>query len=126
MDANSIRKHYMSNLWRWSAGLPELPEPKRIIPLKEMWEAMWSNDFINFMHRRMTMGGYRYGKLNEPGKPAYDMIGEAIKRLNLYKIDGNVEHLFDAANFCLAEFVEGKHPLKHLAVSDDKIHMETK
>ena len=79
------------------------------------------------MRNRMIMGALRYGLLGAPGKPQYDRIASIIKRLKFYTEDGNTEHLVDAANLCLCEFVEGTHPLKHFGSVDDcAAHCEIK
>jgi len=43
------------------------------------------------------------------GKPQYDRTSDMIRRLELYRVDGNAEHLVDVANLAELEFVEGSH-----------------
>lgn len=69
------------------------------------------------------MGRYRYAKMNSPDKGGYDCVGSAMKRLQLYVETGNQEHLVDAANLCLVEFVAGDHPDKHFEAADDGEHV---
>jgi len=72
------------------------------------------------------MGGIRYGEFGAKGKPQYDSTNSAIERIKLYQKTGNTEHLVDAANLCLVEFVEGKHPKKHFKAVDDGVHAKVK
>ena len=45
-----------------------------------------------------------------------------IKRLHLYKDDGNIEHLVDVANLALCEFEEGHNNGRQLTPMDDHNH----
>ena len=65
------------------------------------------------MRNRLIMGALRYGTLRATGKPDYDRIGGAMKRLRQYQDTGNLETLVDVANMMLLEFEEGKHPKRH-------------
>jgi hypothetical protein len=74
----------------------------------------WSNEFEKYMRNRLIFGAMRYGELNvkgssnyNPAKPNYDRVARVIKCMEDYRKDGNQEHLVDAANSCLLEFVEG-------------------
>lgn len=62
----------------------------------------YSNTFIEGMLNRMEISYSKYGALKE----AYPLKVSAIKSLELrlkkYKETGNLEHLIDAANYCLA------------------------
>jgi len=71
---------------------------------------------------RLVMGAFRYGRLGARGKPQYDRVADAIKRLEKYRKTGNLEHLPDVANLALCEYVEGRHPLRHFASHDDGEH----
>lgn len=93
--------------------------------IEELKRISWSPEFETLMRNRLLVGAFRYGLLNEEGKPAFDSVGSAIKRLELYLETGNTEHLVDAANLCLVEFVEGKHPKKHFKAEDDGEHTQT-
>lgn len=85
----------------------------------------WSVEFIAYMRRRMVMGFLRYGDMYDPNRPPYDNIGSAIARLKEYLRGGNKEHLLDAANLCMVEFVtESCHPSPKLEPVDDGPHTE--
>lgn len=81
--------------------------------------SQWSLEFENLMRNRLCMGALRYGLFNSPNKPYYNMLDSIQKRLDLYRADGNDEHLVDIANLAMCEFLEGKHPRKHFAARDE-------
>jgi len=112
-----IREHILTNL-----GMAPI---KRMPDLDELRRTEWSLEFENLMRNRLIMGGFRYGLFAEHqarGKNGYDNIGSAIQRLQEYQKTGNMEHLVDAANLCMKEFLVGDHPNKHWDAADDKNH----
>ena len=94
------------------------------IPADGLRDAQWSREFERLMRNRLLMGAFRYGPLRDQVPNGYDNIGSAIQRLRLYQAGGNLEHLVDAANLCLVEFVTGQHPQRHFESADDGIHTE--
>jgi hypothetical protein len=76
------------------------------------------------MRLRLIMGAFRYGKLHGQGKPAYDRVGSAKARLDLYLRTHNQEHLVDAANLLLLEFEEPSYPDAYFESADDGIHTD--
>lgn len=111
-----LRAHLLRELSR------EAPPP---VSLDEMQETEWSPDFEGKMRRRLIVGGYRYGRLGDLDRPAYDTIGSIKKRADRYLTDGNQEHLVDIANLALVEFVRGCcHPHPTFAPVDDGEHAE--
>lgn len=96
----------ITDLLRWHLLRDvHLPEP----PLDELMRTERSPAFEALCIRRKIMGRLRYGALGAPGKPQYDRVACAIRRLQEYLKDHNAEHLVDAANLCEIEFVEGEH-----------------
>jgi hypothetical protein len=82
---------------------------------------------LRFMKARLVMGYYRYGGIRDPSARPWDNISSAIERLQSYLKDGNLEHLVDAANLCLVEWVKGprglgSHPHPRWAPTDDGRH----
>ena len=101
-------------------------KPKDFPTLEELERTEWCSDFEQKCRNRMIMGALRYGRLRAKGKPQYDRIASARKRLDIYEATGNDEHLVDVANLCRLEYVEGTHPLKHFSSVDDGEHTEVK
>lgn len=94
---------------------------------KYIIKTQWSPEFERLMRNRLIMGAIRYGGLasvSSINKPQYDRITSIINRLQEYQESGNQEHLVDAANLCLVEYVEGDHPRKHFKAQDDEEHTE--
>ena len=102
-----------------------MPEEKDTT-LAELFASEWSPEFEDLMRNRLVMGAFRYGLIGAKNKPTYNRVTAAIKRLAEYELTGNDELLVDVANFMLLEFVEGVHPFKHFAASDDGPHVEVK
>jgi hypothetical protein len=113
------RAFFIKNLWRWAAGLPELTE-NSVAYSEDLWKTEWSPRFEKLMRNRLVMGALRYGRLNSPGKPKYDLLKAIKARVDRYAETGNVEFLVDVANLALLEFEEGNHPNKHFAAIDDR------
>lgn len=83
-------------------------------------------DFVTLMRNRLIFGHMRYGPLQHEDKPHYDHIKAIRDKLKLYESTGNDELLVDIANYALVEFLEGIHPKKHFAATDDTDHATTK
>lgn len=119
----SVSEHIRSHLLA-SAGVPAVDwgtAPDPCVTRREQW----SPEFVRLMRNRLTFGFYRYGS-NNPGdiKPAFDLVGGAIERIKRYVRDGNQEHLIDAANLCMVEFmIPTGHRNPSLKVSDDGAHV---
>lgn len=99
-------QHYLKQAWRRSAGLMPAPEPSPV-SLESLRRSEWSSEFETRMRNRLVMGALRYGRLNAPGKPQWDRIGNMIERLKYYRESGNTQALVDVANLALCEYVEG-------------------
>jgi len=83
--------------------------------LEELRESEWSSHFEKLQRARLIMGAFRYGRLGAAGKPPWDRITRIQWDVARYQATGNLEHLVDAANHCMLEFVEGRHPNRHFA-----------
>ena len=90
-------------------------------------EGFWCARFTQLMRNRLEMGRFRYGPLSV-GR--FDSVSSAIRRLETYRdADGNLEHLVDAANLCLVEWIKARlglseHPSPRWAPTDDGRHSE--
>jgi len=115
------REHFIANLWRWAAGIAELPAPEvHTFTLDEARE-QWFPRFIELMRNRMTLGTFRYGAFRDSTR-RYDCVGSAKRRIEAYIATGNTEHLVDAANLLGIEFECPQHPRAHFAAVDDGEH----
>lgn len=90
--------------------------------VESLFKSQWSDKFEELMRNRLVMGALRYGEISQNVGKKYARVPDAIRRLNLWQEDGNDEHLVDAANLLLLEFVCGSHPKKHFAADDDGEH----
>ena len=93
--------------------------PDRMPPLEVLRRTERSAEFEEFRMNRKIFGAMRYGRLGAKGKPKYDRVGDMIRRLEAFKIDGNAEHLIDVANLAELEFVEGD---RIIMATDDGEH----
>lgn len=91
--------------------------PKQLPDFATLQRTQWSSRFETLMRNRLLMGAFRYGLLGRQDLK-YDAASDAKRRIDLYLHSGNTEHLVDAANMCLVEFVLGKHPTKHFEATD--------
>lgn len=94
------------------------------VPLAELRETEWSQEFERLMRNRLIVGSYRYGRMGSVGKPLYRCIPRIRRYLDDYEETGNLECLVDVANLALVEFVEGSHPRRHFRAVDDGKHTE--
>jgi len=121
-------------LWKTLSPMPKLTNTEylraRLLrgvrpSLAELQQAQWSWRFEALMRDRLLQGGYRYGWLNAPDKPAYDNVAAIIKRAKEFQKTGNTELLVDIANCAMLEFEEGAHPTEHFESGDDGEHVQT-
>lgn len=115
----------VTEILRWRllhrAGLVKAP------PVEEIERLQWDQEFFRLMLNRMVIGFFRYGSIRNPGVPPFRNVTSARDRLALYLEDGNREHLVDAANLCLCEWVRGalgvgEHPDPRWQPVDDGKH----
>lgn len=92
--------------------------------IESLEKSEWSLEFERLMRNRLIQGAFRYGLIGASAKPEFDRIECLIRRAKQYRETGNIECLVDTANLALLEFVEGKHPNKHLRSVDDGTHTE--
>jgi len=85
-------------------------------------EAEWAkfNAALELMKHRIMMGYVRYGPLGSDESKSYDGVASIMKRIAMFREDGNGEHLIDIANIALVEFTNGKYA--HFTGVDDGYH----
>jgi hypothetical protein len=125
---------YVRCAWHRLAGVPE-PEyaldenygkGRHRLPVPEvMRDECWSREFEQLMRNRLLMGAFRYGLFSDQRASGthYDSVASAIAHLVKYIRTGNSEHLVDAANLCLVEFVRPTQE-SHFSAVDDGEHAE--
>jgi hypothetical protein len=112
---DALRSHLLTK-----KGLLEVQ--RKMITLKELEDKTHydTDEFMSLMFNRIMFGHLRYGEMKHNKK--YDYIKSAKMKLDLFLGDGNLEHLVDAANYCLIEFRIGQHPKRHFESQDDVNH----
>ena len=83
------------------------------VPMSE-----FSDTFVQGMYDRMAVSYFKYGPLKRGFPDKVDAIGTLQECLATYAVDGNTEHLIDAANYCMIEFIAPRHPEAHFAATD--------
>jgi hypothetical protein len=98
-----IRDRLLLNAGIFRVGYTDLPT---------LYRTQWSPVFEKLMRNRLVVGACRYGSFSEKywNSVQYRYIPGAIARLQRYLRDGNLEHLVDAANLCMVEYV---YPVCH-------------
>lgn len=94
--------------------------------MESLSQTEWNSEFEKLMRNRLIMGAMRYGSLGGAGKGQHDRLSAIIEKAKAYRETGNDELLVDIANYALVEFVEGYHPMKHFAATDDQGHAKVK
>lgn len=61
----------------------------------------------------MLQSHYKYGWVSDSYPELVDAIACLEQRLELYKKDGNIDHLIDVANFAMIESMHPRHPNAH-------------
>lgn len=73
-------------------------------------ETEFSQQFVQGMYDRMATSYFKYGPLAKGFPAPMDAIGSLRLHLEKYAQDGNTEHLIDAANYAMIEFLRPRHP----------------
>ena len=90
--------------------------------IEEFKKSEWSPEFEKYMRNRLIMGAFRYGKMADQELGKYNLPLDAKKRIDKYLKTKNLEHLVDAANILLLQFVHGKRIGEELKSIDDGEH----
>jgi hypothetical protein len=74
----------------------------------------YSEEFDALRQNRIVQSWYKYGWTSETyGNKLADAMACAEQRVALYRKTGNREHLVDAANFLMIEYMHPQHPNAH-------------
>lgn len=122
-----ILSHFFKNAWRWKEDLQynfHLPQEDFYIDTENIENATWSYEFEHYQRNRLILGALRYGRVLTPGRSKYDRVSGMFRYIKEYENTGNLECLVDVANYCMLEFLESDHSLKHFAATDDKFHVK--
>ena len=71
-----------------------------VIPASE-----FSDMFVQGMYDRMAVSFYKYGPIAKGFPAPMDALASLQLHLDRYGEDHNTEHLIDAANYCMIEFL---------------------
>lgn len=113
---------FLDDLWADLAGTNVSPELKFLPPFEQLRKSEWCDEFEQYIRNHMIVGALRYGLMSEQDYGKNDLIREALKRINKYKTTGNLEHLVDAANMLLLQFVHGRRLGQKIISIDDDEH----
>jgi hypothetical protein len=120
----TVTDHLRASLLSQLPSLDPLPVPvslEYVLSRQTLVE-----QFESLRRNRLAFGFFRYRHNFHSGERGhYNSVDGAIDRLKRYLKDGNQEHLVDAANLCMVEFVQPAcHPNPHFSPTDDGEHVE--
>ena len=78
----------------------------------------FSERFVDGMKDRMAVSYFKYGKVAKAFPKKVDAVESLRLRLDAYAETGNTEHLVDAANYCMIEYMHPAHPKAHFQATD--------
>lgn len=85
---------------------------------EEILKTEFSEEFVKHMKDRMLMSFFKYGPLEKGFPEKVNALGSMEERIRLYMETGNKEHLTDAANYLMIEFMRPRHPNAHFRATD--------
>jgi len=74
--------------------------------------------FVQGMLNRVGVSFFKYGKLKDAYPEKVDAIGSLKLRLEKYAETGNTEHLIDAANYAMIEYMHPRRVDAHFKSTD--------
>ncbi len=80
----------------------------------------FSEQFVDGMRARMEVSFHKYGPIKDAFPHKVNAIASLKLRLQKYEADGNTEHLIDAANYAMIEFMLPSHTDAHFESTDSK------
>lgn len=88
------------------------------VSVEDILKRDFSEDFVQKMRNRIVVSHYKYGWMSESYPEIADAVASLEQRLELYKKDGNLEHLIDVANFAMIEYMYPRHKNAHFEATD--------
>ena len=76
--------------------------------------------FTQSMLNRLTVGELRYGAANRKQK----YMTRMLKEMSAYVKNGNAEHLFNIANYCVLEWIAPEHSRHRLDTTVESVTRE--
>lgn len=116
-------RDFLDDLWHDLAGQEYRKPKKQEIPsLEALRESEWCGEFEELCRNRLVMGAFRYGLMKDQDYNKYNLVREIKERLSLYEESSNLEHIVDAANICMLQFVKGSRNGEEMRPVDDGRH----
>lgn len=73
----------------------------------------YSADFVQKMLNRVAVGYFRYGLQTRVRGAPRKWMKRARMEIKEYRLTGNGEHLVNAANYMMCEWIAPEHPKHH-------------
>jgi hypothetical protein len=81
-------------------------------------DSEFSAEFVQRMAVRMNMSYHKYGPVADAYPHKVDAMKSMMQRVEKYMETGNAEHLVDAGNFLMIEFMRPGHRNAHFVAVD--------
>jgi hypothetical protein len=78
----------------------------------------FSETFTQGMYDRMCVSFFKYGPVAHGFPEKLDALASLQLHLDAYAKDGNTEHMMDAANYAMIEFMRPRHPHAFFKATD--------
>lgn len=78
----------------------------------------FSEDFVQKMRNRIATSHFKYGWARDTFPEKGHAIATAQLQIITYYETGNIEHLIDAANYCMLEYMAPSLPHSHFEATD--------
>lgn len=80
----------------------------------------FSQSFVQGMYDRMCVSFFKYGPVANGFPEKVDALATLRLCLDAYAKDGNTEHMIDAANYAMIEFMRPRHADAHFKATDSR------
>lgn len=90
--------------------------------LEKLRETEWDTEYERLRQNRMLFGYFRYGSIRRQNLNDYKFLNESRRRIRKYEMTGNLEHLLDAGNMLMIQYIKGKSKGQKVESVDDGEH----